>query len=278
MKLTVFHKAESQLAEGPYWSKSHSELFWVDIMSRTLYRKSLQGKMASYSLPETLTSFYVNDSIVFGCTNSGFCSFDLDTHEFVRVVEIEAGNKTNRSNDGKCDGRGGFVFGTMDWEGNQRSGRIYHVDTVRHDYTILDTGFYIPNGFAFNADATEILIADSFLKIIYKYNYDPEKRLLKNKRIFADLGATESSPDGMATSSQNLVWNAEWGGAKLTQYEFSGEKTSQIPLSVLNPTSCAFGGKEDSLLFITSARTEMSVQQLERYPDSGSVLCLDLNG
>ena len=278
MKLSVFHKAESQLAEGPYWSKSHSELFWVDIITKTLFRKSLQGKMISYSLPETLTSFYVNDSIVFGCTNSGFCSFDLDTHEFERLIEIEAASETNRSNDGKCDGKGGFVFGTMDWEGNQRSGNIYYVDTLRLDYTILDTGFYIPNGFAFNADATEILIADSFLKIIYKYNYDPEKRLLKNKRIFADLSASESSPDGMATSGQNLVWNAEWGGAMLTQYDLSGEITSQITLPVLKPTSCAFGGDEDSLLFITSARTEMNEHQLKKYPDSGSVLCLDLNG
>ena len=278
MKLTVFHKAQSQLAEGPYWSNSHSELFWVDILTRTLFRKSLQGKMKSYSLPETLTSFYVNDSVLFGCTNSGFCSFDLDTNEFERLIEIEASNKANRSNDGRYDGQGGFVFGTMGWDGNQRSGSIYYVDTVRLDYKILDTGFFIPNGFAFNADASEILIADSYLKIIYKYNYDSEKRLLKNKRIFADLSTAESSPDGMATSSQNLVWNAEWGGAKLTQYNFNGEKTSQIPLQVLKPTSCAFGGEDDGLLFITSARAEMNEYQLERYPDSGSVLCLDFNG
>jgi sugar lactone lactonase YvrE len=278
MKLTIFHKAESQLAEGPYWSDFHSELFWVDIMTNTLFRKSLQGKLASYTLPETLTSFYVNESVVFGCTNSGFCSFDLDTNQFERIVEIEASNETNRSNDGKYDGQGGFIFGTMDWAGNKCSGSIYHVDTKKLDYTILDAGFYIPNGFALTADSTEILIADSYLKIIYKYNYDPEKRLLKNKRIFADLSSTESSPDGMATSSMNLVWNAEWGGAKLTQYDPGGEKTSQITLPVLNPTSCAFGGENANLLFITSARAEMNEQQLEKYPDSGSVLCLDLNG
>jgi len=277
MNLTVFHEAESQLAEGPYWSEYHSELFWVDIVTNTLFRKSRQGKMVSYSLPETLTSFYVNESVVFGCTNSGFCCFNLDTHDFERIIEIEASIDTNRSNDGKYDGLGGFVFGTMHRKGNKRTGSIYHVDTVSLDYTILDTGFYIPNGFAFNLDTTEILIADSFLRLIYKYDYDPKNRLLKNRRIFADLSATESSPDGMATSSKNHVWNAEWGGSKLTQYDFSGKITSQITLPVLKPTSCAFGGDEDNLLFITSAREEMDGHQLKRYPYSGSVLCLDLN-
>jgi sugar lactone lactonase YvrE len=51
----------------------------------------------------------------------------------------------------------------------------------------------------------------------------------------------------------------------------------QIPVPVLQPSSCAFGGKDMNTLYVTSARKGMSESELKKYPLSGGVFKLETN-
>ena len=218
MKLHLFHKDSFLLSEGPYWSNHHSELFWVDILTRKLCRKSLDGNFQEYELPETLTCFYLLRDMVYGATENGFCSFDLNNNKFSRIIDIESELANNRSNDGTEDGYGGFIFGTMNWNGSENSGSIYHVNTTTLTYTLLESDYFIPNGFAFNPDTGQLFIADSYLGHIYCYNYNPYIPQLTNKRLVSDIHISGHSPDGMCLSKDGKLWSAEWDGARLTMY------------------------------------------------------------
>lgn len=276
MQIEIFHQSEALLAEAPVWSQSHSALFWVDILCKKLFKKTVQGNFLEYSLPESFTSFYVKDEDVFGCTETGFCRFNLETGQFNKLVEIEKELISNRSNDGHCDNNNGFIFGTMSWGGDQKSGKIYHVDTDTFEVKVLDSDYFIPNGFAFNNEFTQLVIADSLLGVIYRYDYDSTLKELKNKRTIVDMSDTGFSPDGMAILKDNTIWNAIWDGSKLNQYDLKGGILDSVEVPVLRPTSCVMGGLNDNTLFITSASEGLSRDQLKRYPLSGSVFSCNL--
>ncbi|MET0066112.1 MAG: SMP-30/gluconolactonase/LRE family protein [Candidatus Thiodiazotropha sp.] len=276
MNISIFHKDFHLLAESPFWSDFHSELFWVDIMRSSLHRMSLKNEHRQYELPEAFTSIIVSKNIVLGITANGFCSFDLECERFERLMDVEADKPGNRSNDGAADNHGGYVFGTMHQEGNLRTGSIYHVDTVAMRLQVLDSDYYIPNGFAFINEYRQLLIADSYLGHIYVYDYDPVSIRLTNKQMFSDISKTGFSPDGMCVTSDNKIWNAEWDGGRLTQYDASGNVEQRISLPVPRPTSCVLDTTE-SRLYVTSARVDMTASQIEKYPDSGSVMSVELS-
>lgn len=275
MDIKIFHEARFLLSEGSYWSDYHLELFWVDILTRTLCRKSLDGVYQQYELPETLTTFYVAGNVVYGATENGFCSFNLDTKQFLRLIDIELSLVNNRSNDGTADGYGGFIFGTMAWSGGANVGSIYHVNTHTLVCKQLDSGYFIPNGFAFNSVTGNLFIADSYLGHIYCYDYDPLNARLLNKRLFSDIHRSGYSPDGMCLTRVGELWSAEWDGARLARYTPEGQIDKYLRLPVLKPTSCTLD-KEERFLYITSACTDMTERQLGEYPCSGSILRVEM--
>ncbi len=277
MKANIFHKAEYLLAEAPYWCPQNNTLYWVDILNSTFFSKTLDGWFTQYMLPEALTSFFIRKSKVYGCTETGYCEFDLETKKFRRLIEIEKDISSNRSNDGKHDGSNGFIFGTMNWNGDRKAGNIYYVDTVNLDYKVLDNEYFIPNGFAFNSNFSEIAIADSYLGKVYKYDYSAEHKELKNKREIVDVSGSGFSPDGMVSTGDGKFWNAQWDGACINLYDFYGQLLHNISLSALRPTSCVFGGLHQDQLFITTAIEGLSEQQIEDYPCSGSILSIDMS-
>lgn len=277
MGIEIYHKAENQLGEAPYWSRENETLYWVDIVHSSLFSKAVDGQFTQYDLPEALTSFFVLDSKAYGCTETGYCEFDLKTNNFRRLIEIEKDVSSNRSNDGKFDGDRGFIFGTMSWSGDKKTGSIYHVDIINLECTVLDTGFFIPNGFTFNSEFSEIVIADSYLGKIYKYQYDVSKQAVTNKQEIVDMSASGFSPDGMVTTADNKFWNAVWDGACLHQYDFYGQLQDRISLPVLRPTSCVFGGLKRDQLYITTAREGLSEEQIIEYPYSGSILKVNMD-
>jgi sugar lactone lactonase YvrE len=66
--------------------------------------------------------------------------------------------------------------------------------------------------------------------------------------------------DGSVVDSEGYLWNARWGGGKVSQ------------------VSCpAFGGNDLKTLYITTAREHMTPEQLEREPHAGSVFAVALD-
>ncbi|UOQ70007.1 SMP-30/gluconolactonase/LRE family protein [Hymenobacter cellulosilyticus] len=55
----------------------------------------------------------------------------------------------------------------------------------------------------------------------------------------------------------------------------TGEKLSSVAVPAPHTSSCAFGGPELKTLFITSARQDLTPEQLAKYPLSGNLFATE---
>jgi sugar lactone lactonase YvrE len=85
------------------------------------------------------------------------------------------------------------------------------------------------------------------------------------------------APDGMTIDEEGMLWIAHWGGFGVYRWNpQNGELLTKIKIPVPNVSSCAFGGEDFDHLFITSARQDLSEQELRDYPASGDVFWVKL--
>ena len=80
------------------------------------------------------------------------------------------------------------------------------------------------------------------------------------------------SPDGMAVDAEGMLWIAHYGGFGVYRWNpESGKLLDKIDVPVPNVTSCAFAGEEMDWLIITTARENLSDEDLRKYPGSGGI-------
>jgi sugar lactone lactonase YvrE len=70
-------------------------------------------------------------------------------------------------------------------------------------------------------------------------------------------------PDGLTVDADGCVWAALYGGGRVHRYTPSGGLDRVIEVPAPRTTACAFGGRDLTDLYITTARS--------REPLSGSV-------
>jgi sugar lactone lactonase YvrE len=68
---------------------------------------------------------------------------------------------------------------------------------------------------------------------------------------------------------------ALWGGGAVNSYEPDGTLRASVELPVERPTSCAFGGRNRDILFVTTARADLDETALARQPEAGRVFAID---
>lgn len=77
----------------------------------------------------------------------------------------------------------------------------------------------------------------------------------------------------------DLVYS--WGGSQVVRFSPSGSVDLIVDFpTVLNITSCAFGGPKNDQLYVTSAHCKASgeAERQAEYPDSGHLFVVDLSG
>ncbi len=78
-------------------------------------------------------------------------------------------------------------------------------------------------------------------------------------------------PDGMTLDADGMLWVAVWDGSVVRRYRPDGAVESEVRLPVSQPTSCAFGDADLGTLYITSARDELTAEELAAEPHAGGV-------
>ncbi|MEO7335987.1 MAG: SMP-30/gluconolactonase/LRE family protein [Caldimonas sp.] len=109
--------AGATLGEGTCWSARSQALWWVDITGRRLHRYApVSGSKKSLDFDETISAVAERRDApgLIITLQHGFALFDPATHALRRLQAPEAGQPSNRFNDGKCDAQGRFWAGTMD--------------------------------------------------------------------------------------------------------------------------------------------------------------------
>ncbi len=267
------------LGEGLLWWGARESLLWTDIQSARLWRHSLAtGATRSWSLPSRLGSLAIcqSGSLLLAFAK-GLCFADIDDSPDAAlstrpIVTVELEIATTRVNDGRTDRSGNFVFGTMNEDpGDAPLGSFYQYSTA-HGLRRLDLGgVHIPNSICFSLDGRTMYFCDSNRRRIMQCDYDAATAAVANVRPFVVLGDPPGTPDGSVIDAEGCLWNAEWGAARICRYTPDGRLDRTIAVPAKNPTCPVFGGAAMGDLFVTSAREQMTADELERMPDAGGV-------
>jgi sugar lactone lactonase YvrE len=263
------------LGEGPVWCDRSQALYWVDIRAPAVRRHDLAaGATATSPTPELVGSLAVCESgRLLVALSTALAIFDPATGGLERVAEI-AGGPDQRFNDGKCDRQGRFWVGTMNNVTRAPEGSLLCLKD-RELRTVVAGGIRIPNSLAWSPDNRTMYFADSLSQTIRAYPFDPVSGRLGAGRDFARV-APPAIPDGATVDAEGFLWSAEYDGWRLTRYAPDGRVDRHVALPVRRPTSCAFGGPDLDVLFVTTATQKLTPEELAEQPLAGALLALDV--
>ncbi len=270
------------LGEGVLWRASDETLWWTDIQARRLYRMGWPNKDISiFETPERLGSFgfvAARDDLLIAAFESGFALFHPESaaiHWLARPPELGDGV---RLNDGRVDPFGRFWAGSMVErtlaDNEKPDGRLYMLDENGRAHARA-SGVHIANGLCWSPAGDRIYFSDSMRNKIQSAPFDEAGA---GDIAFTPFARTEDgSPDGAVTDRDGRYWSALWGGARVACFSPAGDEVFSLPIDAPQPTCLAFGGANGDLLFVTSARDDMSEAALAASPNSGAVFVFETN-
>jgi sugar lactone lactonase YvrE len=266
------------LGEGPYWVPEDSALLWVDIPNGQLFRTEFpSGATQSMSVGAISAAF---PALGGGILTAGDNRLTLhtppptasDTWVSRTVAEVPA-REGIRFNDASVDPAGRIWVGSMHIAESEPLGTLYRLDPGRVLAPVVK-GVTVSNGIGWSPDGSRMYYADSPLRQVDVFDYDPATGEAFQRRLFADLSRADGIPDGLTVDLDGCVWVAMWGGGALRRFTPDGEQDAVIPVPVSRPTSCAFGGPDLTHLFVTTASIDLTDDQLAAEPLAGRLLRL----
>lgn len=276
------YAAGARLGEGALWSAREQALYWVDILACRLHRYlPASAARANWLFSEEISALaeraHTPGLIV--TLRRGFALFDPASGREPQLLhQPEPALPGNRFNDGKCDAQGRFWAGTMDFDCVAPTGALYRYDPdgrcTRHEQ-----GFVVTNGPTWSVDGRTLYFNDTVCGHVYAYDFDGSTGTLANKRLWLAFAPGDGVPDGMSTDAAGRLWIAHWGGACISCHDpVSAQELGRVTLPTRHVSNCAFGGPDLRTLFITTARSGLSPEQLAAEPLAGGLFALRVDG
>lgn len=264
---------KSALGEGAIWNHKTGELIWVNITDKILNfytprlknnKEMLTGQMIGTVVP-------AESGKVMVALENGFYQFDPETGSKTFIANPEADITGNRFNDGKCDPAGRFWAGTMSTRGKKQAGALYRLDADGSVHKMIDN-VGTSNGIVWSPDYTKMYYIDTPTRKVMAWDYNNETGEISNPKPAVEVPEEMGYPDGMTIDSEGNVWIALWGGSAVGCWNpETGELLRTIDVPAKNVTSVAFGDDDLKTLYITTARTGTSEEELEKFPLAGGV-------
>ena len=272
----LFVDCRCTLGEGIVWDPRRRALLWTDIEQSTLWLHEDAG-LRSWRVPDRLGSFAVCESgrVLLALAKGLFLAeihraagSDLQVQP---LAPVEHTVPNTRTNDGRTDRSGNFVFGTYNEAQDGPAGSFYQY-SARHGLRRLDLGgVTIANSICFARDGRTMYFCDSPLGRIMRCEYEADAARVSNVREFVRFGPGDGLPDGSVIDEEDCLWNAAWGVGRVRRYSPEGRMMAAIEVAAKNTTCPAFGGEALDRLFVTSSRQELTQQELEQVPHAGGV-------
>jgi sugar lactone lactonase YvrE len=264
------------LGEGPYWADEESCLLWVDIASGQLFRTHIpSGGTESMSLGAASAAF---PALGGGIVSAGDNRLVLHTpppapgQEWVaRVIAEVPAREGIRFNDASVDPAGRVWVGSMHIDEAEPLGELYRLDPGRV-LTPVVKGVTVSNGIGWSPDGSRMYYADTPMRRVDVFDYDPATGEAFQRRLFTDLSRMEGVPDGLTVDVDGCVWVAMWDGGALRRFTPDGQQDAVLPVPVSRPTSCAFGGPDLADLYVTTASLGLTDPELAAQPLAGRLL------
>ena len=110
----------------------------------------------------------------------------------------------------------------------------------------------VANTIAWSPDGTHLYSADSLANDLRVYPFDQQGAGLgKPRSLLKDL--PKGPPDGSAVDSEGSLWNCRYGGGCVVRVSPLGQVQEVVEFPTINITSCAFGGPQLNILYVTTA-------------------------
>ncbi|GAA3790139.1 SMP-30/gluconolactonase/LRE family protein [Sphaerisporangium flaviroseum] len=276
---SVFWDGRATLGEGPLWDARIDALHWVDIVEGTVYTQAADAERpARIHVGAQVGCLGLTDDphVLVAAMRTGWHLLDVRTGDRAFLADPEADRPACRFNDGSVDPAGRFWTGSLEDGETRREGRLYRLD-ADGAYTVVDEGFYCPNGIDWSPDGRWMYFVDSRDDVIYRYAFDVESGEATARQVFADTSALPGIPDGLRVDAAGDVWCAFWDGAHVTRFTSGGAVAERVGVPVIRPTSIAFGGPRLQTMYITSASIGLTSSQLDMRPPAGAVLRHDVD-
>ena len=277
LNLRRFVDCEMRLGEGPLWCPVTQRLWWLDVADPHVYCADSQGQLLhQWKVPKYPGSMALRpDGSVLLMSRHGPAVLEPGDGS-VQPLDIPGlALGDTRFNDGKCDRLGRFWCGTMDKRIERPIGSLYCMDGLQRLGVIDASWVTLANGIAWSPDNRTLYFADTTALCIYAYDYDLAQGSVANRRVFARFAPGLGGPDGLTVDAQGGLWCAMYDRAAIDHLDPQGQLVERIELPVLQPTSVMFGGPDLRTLFITTARMDLTEDQLHSQPWSGHVLCCE---
>lgn len=272
-ELQIAYQAQASTGEGAIWHPERHSLFWVDIEGKRLYEflpneKRCNtwdfGSMISTVVPESKTSVIV-------ALQNEIVRLNIENGVRKSIAAIDNRHGKNRCNDGKCDPSGRLWVGTMGFGAPYGAASLFRVTADGNTTKMIDS-VTISNGLAWTADKQYMYYIDTPTRQIARYRYNDDTGEIIFDGIAVEIPDGCGSPDGMTIDNNGNLWVAHWGGYGVYCWNpHTGELLQKIDVPAPHVASCAFGGKNLDILYITTARAGLSQDMLNKYPLSGSL-------
>jgi len=126
------------------------------------------------------------------------------------------------------------------------------------------------NGPAFSTDGRWLFHCDTLGHRIVRYPLRPEGDLGPGS-VFRTFLPEEGLPDGMACDTDGGLWVCLWGGGSVVRLDCNGATSARVAVPAAQVTACAFGGPDLDVLFITTADSGLTTDELAAAPGSGGL-------
>jgi sugar lactone lactonase YvrE len=275
LQADVLLAAGATLGEGPTWDAGTGRLAWVDILGRRLlFTDPLTGETEAIPTPSDIGVAVAQASGGWMCgLADGFWSWTR-ADGWKQVATVDADRPDLRFNVGKVDPLGRFWAGTMAYDKRPGAGALYRLDAdvsverVLGDVTISNGIVFatpehaaiVEPGRGHPATTLTCYYIDTPTQRIDGFDVDDAGRL-SNRRTVIEIPTSAGSPDGMTLDVEGGLWLALWGGRALRRY-VGGRLATVVDVPTSHVSSCAFGGPDYDTLYITSARDDLTPDEL----------------
>ena len=282
---TLIVDCRATLGEGLTWHAASGAWLWTDIEGRRLWRHEPARQVTqSCEVPDRVGAFVVARSgrlLLALAKQLAWAEVDWRTGRarITPIVAVEDDQPATRTNDGRTDRQGNFVFGTMnETDGHPATGHLYQYSTAHGLRRLNVEPVGIANSICFSPDGRTIYFCDSMQGRIMRGEYDAERAQVSRVAPFATIAADHGMPDGSVVDAEGGLWNAQWGGSAVRRYDAGGRHVATGPLPVAHVTCPAFGGPHLDILCTTTARMGVSEGHLDACPETGGLFMVDAGG
>lgn len=267
---------QNQLGEAVLYDQRLDAIWWTDIKQARLYCYLLpSATLRQWQAPAAITAIGLTSDPekLIVAFYKGVALYTPERGDWQLLAETELQLPGNRLNDGRLDRQGRFWVGSMVEQAAVNppgSSASLYCFTLATGLRQVVSGLHIANGLSFCPDSRWLYHADSPRRAITRYAFDADTGTLSDGELWQETPAN-NYPDGATIDAEGRLWSAHWGGGRVCCYLADGSIAGSIELDVSQSSCVALGGKDQTLLFVTSAWDQLSDSERQQQPHAGDL-------